>query len=713
MKHKLVVFHILFLFVLFSIGVISFMGSYPWITTSLSAIALAAVSLIFKSWMDFINALLTKSEESLFQTSHPKATGWLNNLERLESNHHRAAKKFAVAAQLIADLSHPEKAGTMNDLIADDPIGKALHTIRSEMKTLKEEDEKKTWITKGLAGFSTILRNKGDVNEYGYSIISYMVNYLRANQGGLFIEYKNQEGERYLELTSCYAYEKRKYLENKIQEGQGLLGQCMLEKEYLFITDVPKDYVKITSGLGEATPRNVIVAPLIFNDVFCGAIELASFEILQPHQMDFLRKASDHIASEIFSLKNTANTKKLLQESEALTQELQSHEEEMRQNIEELAATQEEMSRKQNELSGIIHAIDATLATAELNLEGKIIKYNSVLEDFLENSNSSSLLARDYTLITGNQHEEISWNHIRHGLVKSGDFRIISQKKNEVWLAVTFTPITDVSGTTIKFLCMIQNITQRKIKEREADLRQAELKSYLNGIDHTIASAEFDLRGDFKDANEIFLKVMGFTKEELKDRDFEFLMGDDQAVIMMWETLRLGKFFSGEFKMKNKGGKDLWLTGTFNPITIEHNKPEKVMMFAQFTTQEKEKVNDLQAMVQALKSTLPVIEFSSDFTCKTANEKAMKLLGFSRLDLRSKDINDFISSFYHGMWLKKQKEILGTPFSRLLLPFGEDDKMTNFEVSISVNRNADGSIGKIIMLLVKEVHDRIPVLVAI
>ena len=133
----------------------------------------------------------------------------------------------------------------MDDLISNDPIGKALHNIRGEMKKLKDEDEKQAWITKGLAQFGTILRNKAEVKEYGYAIISNLIKYVGANQGGLFIQYTNEEGERYLELTSCYAYEKRKFLENKILEGQGLLGQCMLEKDFVFITDIPKNYVKI------------------------------------------------------------------------------------------------------------------------------------------------------------------------------------------------------------------------------------------------------------------------------------------------------------------------------------------------------------------------------------------------------------------------------------------------------------------------------------
>jgi PAS domain S-box-containing protein len=951
MKKKLLAFHLIFLLTLIGIGITSFSGSQPFVTIVLLLTNFAMVCLILKSWLHFIHDLLKKSDTVLNQPSNQKSLWSLSQLEQLKNNQKKVEHKFSVAAELITQLANPEKAGNAYDLVADDSIGKALHGIRAEMKKIKDEDDRRAWITQGLALFGNILRNKLEVKEYGYNIISNLIKYLKVNQGGIFIEYKNQDNEPYLELIASYAYGKRKYDQNKISAGTGLLGQCMYEKDLIFLTDVPKDYAKITSGLGEATPRNVIVAPLLFNDTFCGAIELASFEILQPHHVEFLKKVCEDIASEIVSLKNVQHTKQLLDESHTLTQELQSREEEMKQNLEELAATQEEMSRKQTELSGIIYAIDSTLATAELDTAGNIIKHNSILEQFL-GFTSTQLIQKTYTLLTGIS-EDISWHQILNLEIKSGDFQTFSSTHTEVWLSITFTPINDTQGNVTKLLCMIQNITQKKIKEREferlslvanntdnsviitnekglieyvnegftkmtgyesaevigqkpgkilqgpltdqvtiqklrdhigsgvpvyeeilnynkkgetywvslainpvkdehgaignfisiqADItqtkikaldfhqkmealgrsnaiieidmtgtilaanknylqvlgyqpeeiigksysilthkettfkklmntigetgvqdgvfsrydksgkvhcmklvdypvlnlngeiekiiefgvdvsnerrlekeaarRQIELKSYLDGINNTIATAEFAPDGKFKDANDIFLKVMGYNKDDLSSHDYESMMGDDPAVVMMWDNLKLGKFFSGEFKMKDKTGKELWLIGTFNPIMIDSTSPEKIMMFAQFTTQEKEKLNELHAMANALKSTLPVLEFNADFICKTANEKGLKIFGLSRMTLRSKTILDFLAPYYHPMWAKNKNEIIANDFSNFLLPFISNGYTINYEVSVSVNRNLDGSIGKVIVILVKEVQDRIPVLIA-
>jgi PAS domain S-box-containing protein len=585
MKSKIITAHIFFLSALGGTALACYADANSWLTASLGGVMLIAIVFIHRNWMRYVSELATKSDEIL--NSKPKNSTWsLNNLAHLWENQELLGKKFEVSAELISNLAAPEKTET-NDILENDAIGKALQNIRVEMLRIKDEDNKRAWISQGLARFGEILRNKSEAKEYTNQIISNLAKYTKANQGALYIEYEN-ENVRYLELMGSYACDKRKYAEGKVLEGEGVLGQCMLEKDYIFITDVPKDYIKITSGLGLATPGNIVIAPLIFNETFCGAIELAFFEIMKPHELEFLKSVCENIASEIISLKNIQHTQVLLEESNALTRELQSREEELKQNLEELAATQEEMARKQGELSGIVNAIDITLATAE-----------------------------------------------------------------------------------------------------------------------------FDLSGRFKTANDIFLKVMGYELDELSEKNYDFIMGHDQLVVMMWENLRLGKFFSGEFRMKDRAGKELWLTGTFNPIIVRGNVPEKILMFAQFTTQEKDKLNDLTGVVQALKSTLPVMEFNEEFACKTANEKALKIFGLSRLELRKKSFLDFIAPYYHAAWKKIQTETFKSEFSNVILPMITADHVTYFEITLSVIRNSEEKVTKVVVIFVKEVQERISVLAAV
>ena len=257
---------------------------------------------------------------------------------------------------------------------------------------------------------------------------------------------------------------------------------------------------------------------------------------------------------------------------------------------------------------------------------------------------------------------------------------------------------------------MRNNMAELSRAQMEMLRKQQELAEIHKAIDGTLATAEFDLSGKLVNANEIFLKVLGYKPEELKGVDCQHLMNDVSAASMMWENLQLGKFFSGEFKMKSKAGKELWLSGTFNPISISEQAPEKVMMFAQFTSQEKEKINDLTVVVNALKSTLPVVEFDANFACKSANEKFLKKFSISRIDLRHRSLHDLIDAPCREAFDNIKSEILTKDFVLLMLPLISQDTVVTSEATLTIARDQEGNIVRIILILVKETEEKIPVL---
>lgn len=249
-----------------------------------------------------------------------------------------------------------------------DILGQSLIQMRNGLQANRDEESKRNWVTNGIAKFSDILRSTHDDQQtYYQNFVSEITQYINANQGGLFILNEEKDDVK-LELVAAYAFERQKFLKKSVDAGEGLVGQCYLEKKNIYMTELPQDYVNITSGLGDAAPANLLVVPLKIDEEVQGVIEIASFQILEPHEIEFVERIAENLASTISSMKINNKTKMLLEESQQRTEELKAGEEEMRQNMEELEATQEEMRRTQQQfednearLNALINATDDTI----------------------------------------------------------------------------------------------------------------------------------------------------------------------------------------------------------------------------------------------------------------------------------------------------------------------------------------------------------------
>jgi PAS domain S-box-containing protein len=255
-----------------------------------------------------------------------------------------------------------------------DVLATTLTDLRDHLKTIASQEQERNWTTEGLAKFVYILRaNNEEITTLCDQIISSLVKYVSANQGGLFIVNGQEENNPYLELISCYAYDRKKYVQKKIQPGEGLVGQAYLEKDIIYLTEVPEDYINITSGLGLANPKSILIVPLKVNDQILGIVELASFHQFHKYQIEFIEKLGESIASTVANAKVNERTKKLLEESQEQSEQMRAQEEEMRQNMEELHATQEDLQRKNLER----HQAEKELTKARNYLHSIINKISS------------------------------------------------------------------------------------------------------------------------------------------------------------------------------------------------------------------------------------------------------------------------------------------------------------------------------------------------
>lgn len=391
----------------------------------------------------------------------------------------------------------------------DDDLGISLINMKEtllkaeeENKLRKEEDDIRNWATQGIAKFSDLLRlNNDNLDELSYSIISNLIVYIGANQGGVFIVDEDLiTFEKKFNLTASYAFDRRKFHKKSILWGEGLIGRSALERKTLYITEVPDDYLEITSGLGNFKPASILITPLRFNDEIFGVIEIAAFEQLEKYKIDFVEKVSDSIASTISSVRINIRTSKLLEESKEQAERLSQQEEEMRQNMEEMQATQEEAGMRNKELEGIFNAIDNTLGTYELTLGGNYIRANANFRSFIDITENELRRKTHREMVFPNFEDMAEYNAFWKRII-DGD----SEKRefyykidDEIhWLFESYTPVYDTYGELSKVLVIVNNITEDKrkaeslqesmlmLQEQEEEMRQnmEEMRSFQDELE--------------------------------------------------------------------------------------------------------------------------------------------------------------------------------------------------------------------------------------
>jgi CHASE3 domain sensor protein len=193
-----------------------------------------------------------------------------------------------------------------------------LVQLRDKLSRVKEEDEKRNWINEGIAAFSERVRiHQHDIELMAEQCVIYLAKYVNAQQAGLFL--LHEEGDNtHLYLAACYAFNRKKFIQKKISIGEGLIGQTYLEKEVVQLRQIPQGYTHITSGLGEAMPSHMVIVPFKTDTEIPAIIELFSFKEIKGHQIDFLKRAGEVMASAIISSQTTARMRQLLEDSRNL-----------------------------------------------------------------------------------------------------------------------------------------------------------------------------------------------------------------------------------------------------------------------------------------------------------------------------------------------------------------------------------------------------------
>ncbi len=232
-----------------------------------------------------------------------------------------------------------------NDEIDD--VAKSFNRMTESLEEQRKKEKELTWTKTNIAEITTSLSGTKDLETLGHTFLSKVVPLVKSSHAVFYVKDSDEHNnEPIYRLISSYAFKERKHITNTIRSGEGLIGQAIFEKSPIILTDVPSDYIRVSSGLGESTPLNLYILPISFEGEVKAVLEIASFKPYSEAQQNFLEELIGDLGIILESVMSRIQLAKLLEESQMLMEEIQAQSEELQNQQEELKATNEELEEQ-------------------------------------------------------------------------------------------------------------------------------------------------------------------------------------------------------------------------------------------------------------------------------------------------------------------------------------------------------------------------------
>jgi signal transduction histidine kinase/HAMP domain-containing protein len=286
----------------------------------------------------------------------------VNQLAANLTNQVRAIAEVATAVT-EGDLSRQVSVAASGEVaVLKDKLNMMIRNLRETMRQNTEQD----WLKTNLERFARMLQGQRDLATVSNMILSELAPLVSAQHGVFYVLNASDDGgEPLLSFQAGYGFRERKHLSSSFRLGEGLVGQCALEKERILMTGVPSDYVQISSGLGESPPLNIIVLPILFEGSVRAVIELASFAPFSATHQSLLERLAENIGLVLNTVDATSVTDKLLEQAQSQSRELQSRQEQLRQSNEDLAEQATLMAEKNAEVERKFQEVEAAKRLVE------------------------------------------------------------------------------------------------------------------------------------------------------------------------------------------------------------------------------------------------------------------------------------------------------------------------------------------------------------
>lgn len=572
-------------------------------------------------------------------------------------------------------------------------IGNLLYDFQKELNKEKEkensrieEDKLRNWTTSGLAEFGELLRKDNDnIEKLSSNILNHLVKYVKAKQGSIFLINDNNNKEKYLEQTACFACDKKKKLNKRISWGEGLVGSCAIESKTILLTDIPKNYFTITSGLGEIIPSCLLIVPLSFNDKIVGVIELASFKTFEKFEISFIETIAERVASTVISSKIHIETSLLLEKSRQQSEDLAQKEEELNINLDELRLTRDNAIKQGEEFELFTNAVNRTMILAEYNVKGELIYASTRFIDKLAYENSTEILGKSVlTFIDDIDKKDFEKDWIslaKGGTHFEGDVKHTKKDGTDIWMTATYVCQRKSDNTVDKILFLGTDITENKEKNLDSSAQ-------IEAINLSSMKAEFDQDGNFIICNDQFLSTLNYEQSLINDKDITDLIPEAQISEFeeVWKSILEGNPYKGIIQFIDYNGNNKWFQGAASTLKDYYGNIKKVIYVATDISERKIMELKLKDSEENLKIKLNIakeelkVYFKDIEQEKVRNELILEGMLDAILSIDDKGIITFFNKAAEELWNYTKEEVINKDISILFsdLTIEKDDFVAAF-----------------------------------